>query len=394
MQFWHRIFLLMFLLFIGPIQAGAQEVQPAEDEIEGTLDRYMDDLGLEELTGYWDKIVENYGSYLPESKRGTLLEFIKGDKSSSIQAWVNGIIAFIVQEISLNIKLLGTLMLLTIFSVFLQSLHNAFEQGAVSKVAYSIIFMVLIIIALNSFRVASEYAIEAIDNMSQFIMALLPLLLALIASSGGVTSSGFFHPILVFLVNISSLIIKNGVLPLLFLSTLLSIANTLNGQIKVSQLAGLLKKASVGILGAFITILLGVISIQGAASAVADGVAIKTAKFVTGNFVPVVGKMFTDAADTVLSASVLLKNTIGIAGVLIILLIAAFPAMKILVISFIYKLSAALLQPLGDGPVISCLNVVSNSMMYVFASLAIVSFMFFISLTIIITSGNITMMVR
>ncbi len=228
----------------------------------------------------------------------------------------------------------------------------------------------------------------------------MPLLLALIASSGGVTSSGFYHPILVFLVNISSLVIKNGVLPLLFLSTLLSIANALNGEIKVSQLAGLLKKASVGLLGAFITILLGVMSLQGAASAVADGVAIKTAKFVTGNFVPVVGvpvvgKMFTDAADnTVLSASVLLKNTIGIAGVIIVLLIAAFPAIKILIISFIYKLSAALLQPLGDGPVISCLNAVSNSMIYVFASLAIVSFMFFISMTIIITSGNITMMVR
>lgn len=55
------------------------------------------------------------------------------------------------------------------------------------------------------------------------------------------------------------------------------------------------------------TVLLGVISLQGTASAVADGVAIRTAKFVTGNFIPVVGRMFTDAADTVLTASLLLK---------------------------------------------------------------------------------------
>src|SRR5690606_15423532 len=138
----------------------------------------------------------------------------------------------------------------------------------------------------------------------------------------------------------------NAVLPILFLATLLSIANTLSSQFKVSQLSNLLKKISIGILGVFITILLGVISIQGAASAVADGVAIRTAKFVAGNFVPVVGRMFTDAADTVLNASLLLKNTVGIAGVALILLIAAFPALKILVISFIYKLSAALMQPL------------------------------------------------
>ena len=63
--------------------------------------------------------------------------------------------------------------------------------------------------------------------------------------------------------------------------------------------------------------------------------------------------MFTDAADTVISASVLLKNTVGIAGVAILLLIAAFPAIKMLMIAFIYKLAAALLQPIGGGPVIA-----------------------------------------
>lgn len=78
----------------------------------------------------------------------------------------------------------------------------------------------------------------------------------------------------------------------------------------------------------------------------------------------------------------------------IILLIAAFPAIKILMIAFIYKLAAALLQPLGGGPVIECLDTISKSIIYVFAALAIVSFMFFLSITIIVAAGNITMMVR
>ena len=388
------ILLACFLSFFGTVSVQAVQQETNQEDINNNTDRYIDDLGLEELTGHWEAIVTEYGSYLPESQRGTLLEFVKGDKSFSIKDSLRGLLGFAFQEVAMNAKLLGSLMLLTIFSVFLQSLHNAFEQGAVSRVAYSVIFMVLIIIALNSFRVAAEYAISAIDAMSHFIFALLPLLLALIASSGGVTSSAFFHPVLIFLVNLSGVLVKNVVLPLLFLSTLLSITSTLSGQFKVSQLSGLLKKISIGVLGAFITILLGVISVQGAASAVADGVAIKTAKFVAGNFIPVVGRMFTDAADTVLTASMLLKNTIGIAGAAIVLIIAAFPAIKILIISFIYKLAAALLQPLGDGPVIECLDAVSKSMMYVFASLAIVSFMFFISITIIITSGNITMMIR
>jgi stage III sporulation protein AE len=254
--------------------------------------------------------------------------------------------------------------------------------------------MVLIIIALNSFHVAITYTQETISTMVSFIMALIPLLLALIASSGGVVSAAFFHPVILFLMNVSGLFIQYIILPLLFLSALLSIVSTLSEHYKVTQLANLLRNWSIGLLGMFLTVFLGVISVQGASAAVTDGITIRTAKFITGNFIPVIGRMFTDATDTVISASVLLKNTVGIAGVAILLIIAAFPAIKILMIAFIYKFAAAILQPLGGGPIISCLDIISKSIIYVFAALAIVSLMFFLSITVIIAAGNLTMMVR
>ena len=148
------------------------------------------------------------------------------------------------------------------------------------------------------------------------------------------------------------------------------------------------------LLGLFFTIFLGVISVQGASAAVTDGITLKTAKFITGNFIPVIGRMFSDATDTVISASVLLKNTVGIVGVAILLMIVAFPAVKILMIAFIYKFSAAILQPLGGGPIISCLDIIGKSIIYVFAALAIVSLMFFLSITVIVAAGNLTVMVR
>lgn len=311
-----------------------------------------------------------------------------------LKGWFLGFLKFVFHELVVNGKLLGMLILLTVFSMFLQSLQNAFEQSSISKVAYSIVFMVLIIIALNSFHVAIQYTKETIDTIISFSMALTPLLLALIAASGGLVSAAFFHPVLLFLMNTSGLLIGKVVLPLLFLATILSIVSTLSQHYKVTQLASLIRNWSIGLLGIFMTVFLGVISVQGASSAVADGITIRTAKFVTGNFIPVVGRMFTDAADTVISASVLLKNTVGIAGVVILLLIVTFPALKILVIAFIYKLTAAVLQPLGGGVVIQCLDIMSKSMMYIFAALAIVSVMFFLSITIIIAAGNVTLMVR
>lgn len=386
---------LLILLITPNVQAHAEEIN--KDEItspKDLVDQQIDHLDLDELKGFWEEVTTKYGGYLPESQKGSLYDFVKGDKQFSFEEWGKGILNFIFHEFIVNGKLLGSLIILTVFSMFLQSLQNAFEQGTISKVAYAIVFMVLIILALNSFHVAIDYTNEAISTMTSFILALTPLLLALIASSGGLVSAAFFHPVILFLMNVSGMFIQYVILPLLFLAALLNIVSILSDHYKVTQLANLIRNWSIGLLGLFLTVFLGVISVQGASAAVTDGITIRTAKFITGNFIPVIGRMFTDATDTVISASLLLKNTVGIAGVAILLMISAFPAIKILMISFIYKFAAAILQPLGGGPVIQCLDVISKSIMYVFAALAIVSLMFFLSITVIIAAGNLTMMVR
>ncbi|MDF1507578.1 stage III sporulation protein AE [Robertmurraya sp. DFI.2.37] len=388
------MFLCILFLFLLNGQAHAAEEERDGLDPQALVDAQLEALNLDELKLYWENVLDEYGGFLPESQKGSIYDFLKGEKKFSIKEWFSGFMKYMFHEFLVNGKLLGTLIMLTIFSMFLQSLQNAFEQSTVSKVAYSIVFMVLVIIALNSFHVAIEYTTDAIQTMTSFILALIPLLLALIASSGGVISAAFFHPVILFLMNISGTFIQFIVLPFLFLSTLLNIVSTLTDHYKVTQLGNLLRNWSIGLLGLFLTVFLGVISVQGASTAITDGVTIRTAKFITGNFIPVIGRMFTDATDTVISASVLLKNTVGIAGVAILLLIVAFPAIKILMISFIYKFAAAILQPLGGGPIIKCLDIISKSVIYVFAALAIVSLMFFLSLTVIIAAGNLTMMVR
>ncbi|MEH6991532.1 stage III sporulation protein AE [Neobacillus drentensis] len=387
--------LLLFLFTSTSVQANEVEKDASTPlSPQELVDAQLKTMDLTELKQYWEDIQSKYGGFLPESQKGSLYDFVKGDKKFSFKDWTQGVLKFLFHEFVVNGKLLGSLILLTIFSMFLQSMQNAFESSTISKVAYSIVYMVLVIIALNSFHIVIEYTNEAIGSMISFVLALIPLLLALIASSGGIISAAFFHPVILFLMNISGMFMQYVILPLLFLATLLSIVSTMSDQYKVTQLAQLLRNWSIGLMGLFLTVFLGVISVQGASTAITDGVAIRTAKFVTGNFIPVIGRIFTDAADTVVSASGLLKNSVGIAGVGILLIIVAFPAIKILMIAFIYKFAAAILQPLGGGPVIKCLDIISKSVIYVFAALGIVSLMFFLSITVIVAAGNLTMMMR
>lgn len=373
---WALLLAVLIIAGRADIVQAASDAEQTEDHAETAeqlAERTAASLETDKIGEFWNDIMTEYGGLLPESQKGSLIEFINGDKSFSPQEWLKALFSYLFHEVLANGKLLGTLILLTIFCVILQLLQNAFQQSTVSKVAYSIVYMVLIILALNSFHVAINYATEAIQTMTSFILALIPLLLALLASSGGAVSAAFFHPVILFLMNTSGLLIQNIVMPLIFLSAILSIVSTMTEQYKVTQLANLLRNIAIGALAVFLTIFLGVISVQGASAAVTDGITLRTAKFITGNFIPVLGRMFTDATDTVISASLLLKNTVGILGVAILICIAAFPAIKVLSLAFIYKLAAAILQPLGGGPVITCLDVISKSVIYIFAALAIVS---------------------
>lgn len=301
---------------------------------------------------------------------------------------------FLLQEVILNGKLILTIVILAVFSMVLETLQSAFERNAVSKIAYAVSYMVIIILAINSFHVAIGYAKEAISSMIHFMMAMVPLLFTLLASMGNLVTVSVMHPLIVFMVHLIGTLIYTGVFPLLFFSTLLHIVSALSDKYKVTQLANLLRNISIGLLGVLLTVFLGVISVQGATSSVTDGVTVRTAKYITGNFVPVVGRVFSDAADTVISASLLVKNAVGLTGVIILLFICAFPALKIVTLALIYNVSSAIMQPLGDTPAAECLKTVGKSMIYVFAALAAVGLMFFLAITILLTAGNVAVMMR
>jgi stage III sporulation protein AE len=355
----------------------------------------IEDTDLGDIQQYWNELKGEYGGFFPDGKLPELkqLMFPEGNNWNASQMFM-GIVRFFLHEVLYSGKLLITIVLLTVFTMLLETMQNAFERNAVSKVAYGIAYMVLIILAVNSFRTATSYAGDAIERMVQFMLAMVPLLLTLMAGTGGVASAAVLHPMIVFMIHTVGTFIHLFVFPLLFFSAVLHLVSAITDRYKVTQLANLLRNVGIGMLGILLTVFLGVLSVQGATGAVTDGVALKTAKFVTGNFVPVVGRMFSDAAETVMSAGMLVKNAVGIAGVIILLFLCAFPALKVLTLALIYNLAGAVMQPLGNTPIVVCLQTIGKTLLYVFAALASVGLMFFLAVTIILTAGNAALMIR
>ncbi|TFB23836.1 stage III sporulation protein AE [Filobacillus milosensis] len=390
-----KIIILAFsLLFLIDINSTAHATMGEIADNEQLFNIPNEWTESEEMQAQWQQILMKYREYLPVSSNDHWLDAVREGSIFSINDWLTGIMNFFIHEWIVNGKLLGMLIFLTLLSVFLKLLIGSFENESVSKVSYLVIFAVLLTIAITSFHQAVQLTTDAINGMGNFMLALLPLMLSLMAAFGNVASVAFFHPLILIFVQISGVLISKIVLPLFFLSAILNIASTINEEYNVTRLADLIKQVAFIILGAFLTLFVSVMSIQGVTAAVTDGVAIRAAKFVTSNFIPVIGRMFTEATDTVLSASVLLKNSIGLAGVVLMLIITLFPAIKVLVIGLIFKLSAALLQPVADGPIIDAIETMGKHIFYILAGLLAVSIMFFFAIVMLIIVGNMTLMVR
>ncbi|RPF55659.1 stage III sporulation protein AE [Aquisalibacillus elongatus] len=384
-------FLVSLLIFIAVFSIVEPIYATERDQLFEVPEEWSES---EEMQAQWQEILANYQEYLPFSTRDHWLDAVKDGSVFSIQDWLNGFLMFFIHEWIANGKLLGMLIFLTLLSVFLKVLIGSFENQSVSKVSYLVIFGVLLTLAITSFQNAVSYTTATIDAMGNFMIALLPLMLSLMAAFGNIASVAFFNPIILIFVQISGVLISKVVLPLFFLSAILSIASTINNEYNVDRLANLMKQAAFIILGVFLTLFVSIMSLQGVNAAVADGVAIRAAKFMTSNFIPVIGRMFTDATDTVLSASVLLKNSIGIAGVVLIMIIVLFPVLKVLVLGLIFKLSAALLQPVAEGPIVEAIDTMGKHIFYILAALLAVAIMFFFALVMLIIVGNLTLMVR
>lgn len=365
------------------------------DDTGDILQDQLDNMDLSEIEKYVENISKESDGLIPEVNiKELVLSLFKGNILKNLEDIGKGIASFFFKEVISNFSIMGKLLILAIFCAILQNLHNAFEEDAIGKLAYGICYILVIIMAVGSFNTAMKIGVDAIDKMVGFMQALMPTLLALLAAVGGISSSAVFQPLLFSSITLITTFIKIFVMPLVLFSAVLSVLNNLSDSINISRLASLLKQVAIGALGLVLTAFTGVITVQGIASVSIDGATIRTAKFAVDNFIPIVGSFLSDAFDAVVSCSMILKNGIGIAGFIILLLICSFPLIKMLSIVLIYKVTSALIQPILDNQIVQCLNDMSNAMMVLLTCVLSVAVMFFMALTIIMGIGNMTVMVR
>lgn len=286
--------------------------------------------------------------------------------------------------------LLSAVAISLLFSA-LNNMGPGFNSTAISDTAFFVCYLVLSSLIVRSFSNAAALVMSTVKSAAVFVNAAAPVMMTMLAAGGGISSAAAVNPVLLLCIEIVTAAAENILMPLLYSSAALYIVSEINETIKVSKFADFLKKTVKWSLCLILTVFVGILSIQGFCAATLDGAAAKTAKYVVGTSVPVVGSILSDTIETVVGCSLVVKNATGAAGMIAVLIIVSAPIIKILAVSASFYFSAAVIEPVADKRISNVMSSVASVTSLMAAIIVTVALMFIICIGIIMCMSGATL---
>lgn len=315
--------------------------------------------------------------------------YIKDGKGNlSFDSILKGVMSIVFKEVKSVLKLVISIVTIAIICSLLKNLQDAFSDESISQVAFYACYALIIIVLSKSFIISISIAKDVINNVSDFMSALLPILVTMISLAGGITQATTLDPIVFGAVIFIPKLYTNIIIPMILMGFVLEFANNISSEHKITSLCKLFRQVTVWFQGFVITIFIGLLTIRGITSSTIDAVTLKTAKFAVDNFIPIVGKAFSDAIASVAGYSLIIKNAISSIGLVAIILILLHPLIKLVLITFIYKLSAALIEPISDPRITKSIEAAGSSMVLIISCVLTVTLTFFVLIGIMASSGR------
>ena len=234
-----------------------------------------------------------------------------------------------------------------VICALLKNLQTGFMSEGAGQIAFYVCYMVMISLLLVGFGTVMKMGTGIIDRMIGFMYAAVPVLMALLISGGNITAGGILHPVLLLVVETSATVIRNVFVPLVFISSVMTIVNNISGKIQITRLVNLIKQVVSWSLGIILTIFIIAVSLQGTLEVIdlcqPKGGQIYKHIHTRSRQDP------SDAADTIIGCTLMIKNAAGAAVTIGILVICVLPLIKIIALAGLFKAAAALLEPISTA---------------------------------------------
>lgn len=367
LQFILTVFLILVVFGFGTRIVNAEEyreaAQSSEEDAEedtGRIQQKVEDALLSEFD--FDEIEDSLRRMFPREKISfseVVSELMSGDIAGVGKIFVEYLSDQIFYEFRYNRENLVYMLLVALTAAVFTNFAGAFQNRQVSEISFYILYMLLITLCLTAFRIAIQGLEEQLDSLLDFMRVLCPSYFLAVAFASGSVTSLFFYNVILFLIYAVEIVVVRFLLPVINVYIMVQVLGNLTGEDFLSEFAGLLQKIVSWILRTLLAGIIGINVVQGLLAPAVDTLR-RSALTRTAEALPWVGNAVGGAAEVVLGTAVLIKNGIGMAGAIITVLICAVPVLRMLILAFLYRLAAALVQPVSDKRITGCISSVSE----------------------------------
>ena len=305
---------------------------------------------------------------------------------------LNIIFTILGDNISLALKTIGSVIVIVIIHSILKAISENLGNENVSKIAYYIEYILIVTLIMTNFSTIITEMKEAVQNLTSFANSLIPLMMTLMITTGNVVSSGMLQPILLLIITFISNFITNILIPIALISTALGIVSKISEQVQVGRLSKFLNSSMVWILETVLTLFVSLTSLEGGLTASVDGVTAKAAKTAISSVVPVIGSILGDAVNTIMGCSNIIKNAVGVVGIIVILSICVRPIIQLAALTITYYLGAALCEPIADEKVVGILEQMGGTFKTFLAVMFAMTMLLIIGIAIVMKISNSALM--
>lgn len=380
--------LVVAFLFLSPrLSARAEgEKAGAAEKIGETAEELLDKLDLRFLNDYEELAKRFFGEN--GSLKDSLLSAMKGETATDYADLFSYLKELLFSLLKSKFPLIVSLFCLIVFC----SLARAFAPGKSENGTGEIVHFVTFAVVITAVSVVMAEALnetkETIDRMSGVIDGVFPVLLSIMAATGQSASVSAFGPAASFFSVCTASVIGNVVYPVVsFLFAIAAVSNVGKG-IRLNSLFSFFQsflKWLIGLFGATFSVYL---TVRGIAASSFDGIALRTLKYTVGNSVPYVGGILKEGADVIIVSATLVKNALGVFGILVVFSAAIVPVTNMVALRFLLKLLAGVTEPLSGGRVGDFFEKTAIVLDFLVAAILLTGFLFLSVVVMILLAGS------
>lgn len=333
----------------GTVRAAENTEDTAEQKMEETMDSYLEELDFSDI----DMLLGQQESTEELDFRELVERLLDGEEIE--KGWLlQKIFSAVFSEVQEFRGTLIQIVILCIVFAILYNFANVFESPAVTEISFYMVYVILLVLLMQSFFVLRDVTVLAISRVITFLKVMIPTFTASMVFSGQITTAAGFYDLTFLLIYAMEWVLEHLVIPGIQIYVVLELMNCLTGEEMLSKMTSLIKSAILWITKFLFTVVIGINVVQNLLTPVIDtfksGMIAKTAGMMPG-----LGTSINAVTEIMVGSGIIIKNGIGMAAIVVLLILCAGPLIKVWVMTFLYKLLAAMMQPVSDKRMIGCI---------------------------------------